>query len=73
MSTSQRRALTQEFLGQMLGVQRPTVSIAASRLQATGAIHYSRGQVTVTDRACLEQLTCSCYQIMRENYARILA
>lgn len=65
--------LTQEFLGQMLGVQRPTVSVAASRLQATGAIHYSRGRVTVTDRACLEQLTCSCYQIMRDNYARSFA
>jgi CRP-like cAMP-binding protein len=63
-------ALTQEFLGQMLDVKRPTVSAAAQRLQAAGAIRYRRGHVTVTDRVRLERAACACYRIIVEDYAR---
>jgi CRP-like cAMP-binding protein len=60
--------LTQEFLAQMLGVRRPTVSEIASRLQATGLIRYTRGTITVTDRAGLERASCSCYRILKAEF-----
>ena len=65
-----RFALTQEFLGQMLDVGRPSVSLAARQLQAAGAIRYSRGHVTVTNRARLEGAACSCYGAIVRDYAR---
>jgi CRP-like cAMP-binding protein len=61
--------LTQEFLGQMLDVRRPTVS-AARRVQDAGAIRYSRGRITVTGRARLEQASCACYRIVEQDYTR---
>jgi CRP-like cAMP-binding protein len=57
--------LTQEFLAYMLGVRRPSVSLAASGLQQLGLIQYSRGHVTVLNREGLEDRTCPCYQIIR--------
>ena len=68
-----RFLLTQEFLGQMLGVRRPTVSLAAQALQASGLIRYARGQVTITDRAGLESAACACYDVIAADYARALA
>jgi CRP-like cAMP-binding protein len=68
-----RFPLTQEFLGQMLGVQRPTVSLAAQELQGLGAIRYVRGQVTIADRAGLESAACSCYGLITTGYAREFA
>jgi CRP-like cAMP-binding protein len=68
-----RFLLTQEFLGQMLGARRPTVSITARELQTRGLIRYSRGNITVTDRAGLEAASCRCYHVMREDYARAFA
>jgi CRP-like cAMP-binding protein len=62
--------LTQEFLGQMLGVRRQSVSEAASRLQADGLIRYSRGIVSIVDRPALEEVACSCYRIVRAEFAR---
>ena len=66
-------SLTQEFLGQMLDVERPTVSAAARQLQAAGAIQYSRGRVTVTNRASLEGAACTCYRLLVQDYARAFA
>lgn len=60
--------LTQQFLGQMLGARRPTVSQTASKLQAQGLIRYNRGNVTIADRPGLEQVTCSCYVIVRAEF-----
>jgi CRP-like cAMP-binding protein len=68
-----RFTLTQEFLGQMLGVQRPTVSLAAQGLQALDLIRYSRGQVTIVDRAGLEAASCGCYDLIEADYARAFA
>jgi CRP-like cAMP-binding protein len=62
--------LTQESLGKMLDVKRPTVSAAARHLQAAGAIRYSRGRVTIADRARLERATCGCYRALVDDYAR---
>ncbi|HWQ86010.1 Crp/Fnr family transcriptional regulator [Brevundimonas sp.] len=54
--------LTQEYLASMLGSQRTTVNEAAQTLQKAGAITYSRGRVTITDRAALERVACECYR-----------
>lgn len=63
--------LTQEFLGQMLGVRRPAVSEAAGRLQADGLIRYSGGRVAVVDRPGLEEVSCSCYGVLRAEFAAL--
>ena len=62
--------LTQEFLAQMLGTRRSSVSVAASILQKAGLIHYNRGNVTILDRAALEEAACECYAIMKEQLAK---
>jgi CRP-like cAMP-binding protein len=64
--------LTHEFLAQMLGVHRPTVSVAAAMLQKAGLIDYTRGRITVVDRKGLEVAACSCYGIIKQEYDRLL-
>jgi CRP-like cAMP-binding protein len=64
--------LTQEYLGVMLGVQRPSVSIAQRTLQAAGCITFSRGSITVLDRDGLESAACSCYELIRTQYSRLV-
>jgi CRP-like cAMP-binding protein len=63
--------LTQQFLAEMLGVHRPTVTVAARMLQQAGLIRYSRGVVTVLDRAGLENAACECYRIVRRRFERL--
>ena len=63
--------LTQEFLSYMLGVHRPAVTLAAGLLQRAGFIHYTRGRISVTDRAGLERASCSCYQATRDDFASL--
>ena len=65
-------ALTQEFLADMLGVQRTTVTAIARALQEKGLIRYRRGVVDIVDRGGLETLTCECYDVIRRNYGRLL-
>jgi CRP-like cAMP-binding protein len=57
--------LTQEFLGQMLGTRRASVSVAAGALQKAGMIRYTRGNVTVLERGKLERAACDCYDIIQ--------
>ena len=64
--------LTQEFLAQMLGSRRSTVTVAAGELQRLGAIDYSRGRIRITNRPLLESKACECYGIVRATYDRIL-
>jgi len=59
--------LTQEFLGQMLGVRRTTVTIAARLLQTAGLIRYRRGHIQIIDRPALEDIACECYAVVRQN------
>ncbi len=70
--TTDTIALTQEFLADMLGVQRTTVTAVARSLQEKGVIRYRRGVVDIIDRAGLETLTCECYAVIHRNYARLL-
>jgi len=65
-------ALTQEFLADMLGVQRTTVTAVARSLQEKGVIRYRRGVVDIIDRPALEALTCECYGAIRKTYQRLL-
>jgi len=64
--------LTQEFLSQMLGVRRATVTEVASMLQDRGIIRYSRGSIEVLDRGRLEACSCECYRVIRGEYERLL-
>ncbi len=64
--------LTHEFLAEMLGVHRPSVTIAARTLQNAGLIRYSRGVITVTDRKGLEEAACECYASIRRAQEQIL-
>jgi len=59
--------LTQEFLGQMLGSRRASVSVAASALQKAGLIQYTRGSVTIVNRAKLETGACDCYRVIQRQ------
>ncbi len=60
--------LTQEFLGQMLGVRRASVALAAAELQSAGFISYSRGHIKVHNRAGLESASCECYEAMDDEW-----
>jgi CRP-like cAMP-binding protein len=64
--------LTQEFLAHMLGVRRPTVTLAGTALQRAGLIRYTRGKITIVDRHGLEDASCECYAQMRREFARSL-
>lgn len=65
-------AVTHEFLGQMLGSTRPTVTLSAQTLQAAGLIRYHSGQVTIVDRAGLELVACECYRVIRTALDRLV-
>ena len=65
--------LTQEYLAEMLGVRRSTVTVVAGSLQQAGLIRYRRGAITVLDRRGLEAAACECYRIVRAGYQRPLA
>ena len=59
--------LTQEFLAQMLGTRRSSVTVAAGILQKAGLISYTRGNVTILNRQKLEEAACDCYEIVRRQ------
>jgi hypothetical protein len=65
--------MTQELIANMLGVRREGVTAAAGELQRVGAIRYSRGKIQVLDRAKLEQLSCECYAVVKQETDRLLA
>ena len=65
LTQSNQLPLTQEFLGDMLGVRRSGVTVSAGTLQQAGMIRYSRGKITILDREELENTTCECYELFR--------
>src|SRR5205085_4087425 len=64
--------MTQEFLANMLGGRRESVTLAAGRLQNAGLIHYSRGHITILDRPGLESAVCECYRIVKRELDRLV-
>ncbi len=64
--------MTQEFIANMLGGRRESVTVSAARLQAAGLIHYSRGHIQILDRCGLEAQVCECYQIVKTELDRLL-
>ena len=64
--------MTQELIANMLGVRREGVTEAAGNLQEAGLIQYSRGRITVLDRAGLEARTCECYAVVKQESDRLL-
>jgi CRP-like cAMP-binding protein len=64
--------LTQDSLARVLGVYRPTASLAAEALRERGAIDYRRGRIRVTDRAALEAASCEHYRAYQEAYEALL-
>ena len=63
--------LTQEYIAQMLGVQRASVSVFAHGLQDEGLISYRRGNIRILDREALERRACGCYGALRALRHRI--
>ena len=64
--------LTHEFIATMLGSRRAGVTLAAGTLQAAGIIRYQRGKVTILDRKKLEEASCECHRLVRDEYDRLL-
>ncbi|QUS61163.1 Crp/Fnr family transcriptional regulator [Synechocystis sp. PCC 7338] len=64
--------LTQEFVANMLGVRRSGVTIAANSLQQSGMITYRRGRITLLDYDALKKTSCECYQLVQNEYIRLL-
>jgi CRP-like cAMP-binding protein len=64
--------VTQEFLSQMLGVRRASVTVVVGVLQQAGLIRYHRGRLTVLDREGLEASSCECYGVIRTQFDRLL-
>jgi CRP-like cAMP-binding protein len=69
---SEEFILTQEFLAMMLGVRRTGITATAKKLKTRKLIEYSRGHVTILDRAGLENCACECYAVSKGEYDRLL-
>ena len=69
---SNKLAMTQELIANMLGVRREGVTEAAGKLQEAGLIHYTRGHITVLDRPKLEARVCECYAVVKKEMDRLL-
>lgn len=64
--------LTHDFLAKMLGVRRPSVTLAAGALQRAGLIESSRGMIRIVNRGGLENISCDCYRLVRSHYDALL-
>jgi len=64
--------LTQEYLAQMLGARRTTVTLIAQSLQEADIIKYSRGRIIICDRVKLQNVACECYRAVKSNYEALL-
>ena len=72
LTGSDEMPLTQEFLAQMLGVRRSSVSLVAGTLQKAGFITYRRGNIRLLDVAQIESGACECYETVKHHYDRLV-
>jgi CRP-like cAMP-binding protein len=72
LSGSDELPFTQEFLAEMLGVRRTSVTTVAHTLQAAGMIKYSRGKIRILDVEALKESACECYESVKKNYKKLL-
>jgi CRP-like cAMP-binding protein len=72
LSNSNTLPFTQEFLAEMLGVQRTSVSLVAHHLQQAGLIKYTRGNIQITDADGLHTVACECYDTVKQRYSGLL-
>ena len=71
-SGSNELIMTQEMISTLLGVRREGVTASAGNLQREGLISYRRGHISVLDRSGLELHTCECYQVVKNEFQRLL-
>ncbi|MBC7786511.1 MAG: Crp/Fnr family transcriptional regulator [Methylophilaceae bacterium] len=70
--SSDELVMTQELISNMLGVRREGVTEAAGKLQRAGLINYNRGKINIIDRPGLERRVCECYQVVKNEFDRLL-
>lgn len=70
--TSDRIEMTHDMIATMIGVRREGVTVALKRLSNRGAIKTARGEITVVDRDSLESCACECYDVVANEYERLL-
>ena len=68
----QELLLTQEYLAEMLGARRTTVTLIAQNLQNAGMIKYKRGHIAICDAVKLQNVACECYRAVKSNYEALL-
>jgi CRP-like cAMP-binding protein len=72
LSGSDDLPFTQEFLAEMLGVRRTSVTAVALTLQQAGLIRYSRGKIRVLDVDGLRDAACECYEVVKTHYTAVM-
>lgn len=72
LSGSNTLSFTQEYLAEMLGVRRTSVTVVAHALQAAGFISYSRGRIQILDAEGLQESACECYETIKGHYSRLI-
>jgi CRP-like cAMP-binding protein len=73
LADSNTLSFTQEFLAQMVGAQRNSISIAANALQKSAIITYTRGKIQILDALALKAISCECYDTINSYYDKLLA
>lgn len=73
LSGSDTLDFTQEFLAEMLGAQRTSVTLSAQMLQEAGLIEYKRGKIRILDANRMREAVCECYQAVKDQYAEIVS
>lgn len=72
LSETDHLPFTQEFLAEMLGVQRTSVSTVARTLQEAGMVKYARGKIVILDVEGLRECACECYETIKQQYGQLL-
>jgi CRP-like cAMP-binding protein len=72
LSGSDTLSFTQEYLAQMLGVRRTSVTVVAHTLQAAGLIKYARGKIQILDTEGLQDSACECYATVKSQYRKLI-